>query len=70
MTNETIARNYAAVLFDLAERHEGLEAFAEGVDTVVERLDKNPSFQTFLETPRIADRDKKARLEKVLGGAP
>jgi len=69
VTNETIARNYAAVLFDLAERHEGLEAFAEGVDTVVELLDKNPSFQTFLETPRIADRDKKALLEKVLGGA-
>ncbi len=69
MTNETIARNYAAALFDLAERHEGLEAFAEGVDTVVELLDKNPSFQTFLETPRIADRDKKALLEKVLGGA-
>jgi len=69
VTNETIARNYAAALFDLAERHEGLEAFAEGVDTVVELLDKNPSFQTFLETPRIADRDKKALLEKVLGGA-
>ena len=68
MTNETIARNYAAALFDLAERHEGLEAFAEGVDTVVELLDENPSFQTFLETPRIADRDKKALLEKVLGG--
>lgn len=69
MTNETVARNYAAVLFDLAERHEGLEAFTGGVDTVVDLLDQNPAFRTFLETPRIADRDKKALLEKVFGGA-
>ncbi len=69
MTNQTVARNYAAVLFDLAERHEGLEAFTGGVDTVVDLLDQNPAFRTFLETPRIADRDKKALLEKVFGGA-
>ena len=68
MTHETIARNYAATLFDLAQRHEGLEAFAEGVDTVVGLLDKNPSFRVFLETPRVADRDKKELLKKVFGG--
>ena len=28
MTNETIARNYAATLLDLAQRHDGLEDFA------------------------------------------
>ena len=67
MTNETIARNYASALFDLAQKHEGLEAFAEGVDTVVGLVDKNPSFRTFLETPRIADRDKKDLLKKVFG---
>ncbi len=69
MTNETIARNYAATLFDLAQRHEGLEAFAQGVDTVVGLLDQNPSFRLFLGTPRIADRDKKEVLMKVFGGA-
>lgn len=69
MTNETIARNYAAALFDLAQKHEGLEVFAEGVDTVVGLVDKNPSFRTFLETPRIADRDKKDLLKKVFGEA-
>ena len=68
MTNETIARNYAATLFDLAERHEGLEAFSEGVDTVVGLLDQNPSFRLFLDTPRIGDRDKKTLLKKVFGG--
>jgi len=65
VTNETIARNYAAALFDLAQRHEGLEAFAQGVDTVVGLLDQNPRFRVFLETPRIADRDKKELLKKV-----
>ena len=67
MTNETIARNYAATLFDLAQKHDGLEAFAQGVDTVLGLMDGNPSFKTFLETPRIADHDKKALLKKVFG---
>ncbi len=67
MTNETIARNYAAALFDLAQRHEGLEAFAHGVDIVVGLLDQNPNFLVFLETPRIADRDKKELLKRVFG---
>jgi len=68
VTNETIARNYAATLFELAQRHEGLEVFAEGLDTVVGLLDQNPSFRVFLGTPRIADQDKKAVLGKVLEG--
>jgi F-type H+-transporting ATPase subunit delta len=66
VTNETIARNYAGTLFDLAQRHEGLEAFAEGMDTVVALLDQNPSFKLFLETPRISDQEKKDLLKKVL----
>ena len=67
MTNETIARDYAASLFDLAQRHEGLEAFAQGVDIVVALLNQNPKFRVFLETPRIADMDKKDLLKKVFG---
>ena len=67
MTNETIARNYAATLFELAQRHDGLEAFAGGLDTVVGLLDQNPSFRVLLETPRVAGRDKKELLKKVLG---
>ena len=65
MTNETIARNYAATLFDLAQRHEGLEVFSGGMDIVVGLLDQNPTFRLFLETPRISDRDKKELLKKV-----
>ena len=69
MTNETIARNYAATLFDLAQSHDGLDAFAGGMDVVVGLLDNNPSFRIFLETPRIADRDKKVLLKKVFAEA-
>jgi F-type H+-transporting ATPase subunit delta len=67
VTNETIARNYAATLFELAQRYEGVEAFVRGLDAVVGLLDQNPSFRLFLETPRIADREKKALLKKVFG---
>ncbi len=67
MTNETIARNYAATLFELARRHDGLEAFAEGMDLVVGLLDQNPDFRIFLETPRISDEEKKGLLKKVFG---
>jgi F-type H+-transporting ATPase subunit delta len=69
VTNETIARSYAVTLFELARRQNGLESFAEGMDTVVGLLDQNPSFRVFLETPRIADRDKKVLLKKVFGNA-
>lgn len=65
MTNETIARSYAGTLFDLARRHEGLDAFAEGMDIVVGLLDQTPNLKLFLETPRVADRDKKDLLKKV-----
>jgi F-type H+-transporting ATPase subunit delta len=67
VTNETIARNYAATLFDLARRHDSLASFSEGLDTVVGLLDQNPGFRLFLETPRIADRDKKDLLKRVFG---
>jgi F-type H+-transporting ATPase subunit delta len=67
VTNETIARNYAATLFELARRHDGLDAFAEGVDLVAGLLDQSSDFRIFLETPRISDEEKKALLRKVFG---
>lgn len=67
MTNETIARNYAATLFELALKNQSLDAYAEGMDTVLALVDQNPNFRLFLETPRIADRDKKELLKKVFG---
>jgi F-type H+-transporting ATPase subunit delta len=68
VTNETIARNYAATLFELARRHDALETFAHGMDTVLELLDRHPGFKLFLETPRISEKEKQAVLEKVFRG--
>jgi F-type H+-transporting ATPase subunit delta len=63
--DETVARNYAEALFELAERHEGLEVYGAGIDTVSRLLDENPKFRLFLETPRIDAEDKKTVVRKV-----
>ncbi len=68
MRDETIARSYAETLFDLAERHEGLDAFGAGIETVAKLLDEDPRFRLFLETPRITDVDRKAVVRKAFGG--
>ena len=69
MTNETIAKNYAATLFELARRHDGLESFSEGMALVVGLLEQHPSFKLFLETPRVPEKEKEALLDKVFRGA-
>ena len=65
MRDETVARSYAEALFDLAQRHEGLEAYAQGIATVAALLDENPRFALFIETPRIDAADKKALIQKA-----
>lgn len=68
MRDETVARNYARTLFELATRHEGVERYQEGIDTVSCLLDENPEFGLFLQTPRVALADKKKVVRKALGG--
>ena len=67
MREDTVAANYAETLFELAERHEGVEAFAAGVESVA-ALMEDPTVREFLVTPRISAGDRKAALERVLGG--
>ena len=68
MRDETVARSYAEALFELAQRHEGLEVYGEGIATVASLLDENPSFRLFLETPRVDAEDKKAVVRKAFDG--
>ena len=68
MRDETVARNYARTLFELATRHEGVEKYQEGIDTVSHLLDDNPGFGLFLQTPRITLSDKKEVIRKTFGG--
>ena len=67
MRDETIARNYAEALFELAERHEGVEAYGTGIEVVARLIDENDDFRRFLQTPRIAVAEKKALVRKVFG---
>jgi F-type H+-transporting ATPase subunit delta len=63
--DETIARNYAEALFELAERHEGVEAYGTGIEVVARLIDENDDFRRFLQTPRIALAQKKAVVRRV-----
>lgn len=69
MREQTVARNYAAALFELARKDEGLERYQDGIETVARLLDENPRFRTFLETPRIPTADKKQVIRKTFGAA-
>lgn len=69
MRDETVARNYAETLFSLGQRHEGIPAFAAGMDLVDGLLEQEPNFRRFLETPRIETEEKKALVRKVFGQA-
>ena len=65
MRDETVARNYAETLFELATRNDALEAYAEAIETVARFLEEERDFRLFLETPRIDDEDKKAVIKKA-----
>ena len=70
MRDETVARNYAEALFELAERYEGAEAYGTGVETIARLIDENDDFRRFLETPRIAVGHKKTVVRRVFGEIP
>jgi len=67
--DETVAKNYAETLFELARRHDGLEAYGAAIATVAGAIDEDPRFRLFLETPRIEDEEKKAVVRRVFGEA-
>jgi F-type H+-transporting ATPase subunit delta len=67
--DETVARNYAHTLFELASRHEGVERYGEGVEVVARLLDEDPRFALFLQSPRIPLDAKKKVVRKAFGSA-
>lgn len=68
MRDETVARSYAETLFELAAKHDALESYGEGIDTIATLIEENPKARMFLETPRIDDAVKKDAVQEVLGG--
>lgn len=67
MRDETVSKNYAETLFELARRNDAIELYGEELETVARLLDENPRFRMFIETPRIEDGDRKALIRKVFG---
>jgi len=67
--DETVARNYAETLFELARRHDALEAYGGAMETVASLLEENPKMRLFLETPRISDEAKKEVVQRAFGEA-
>lgn len=65
MRDETVSRNYAGTLLELARGHEGIEVYEEAIEAVARLVDQNREFRIFLETPRIAAGPKKEVLRKA-----
>lgn len=68
MRDETVARNYAEALLELAARGEGVEAFSTAVSEVARVLDEDPRFRAFLETPQVDAAAKKSVLRSAFAG--
>ncbi|MDX1495188.1 MAG: ATP synthase F1 subunit delta [Longimicrobiales bacterium] len=67
MRDETVARNYAETLFELADRNDAVEEYGDAIQTIGRVIDENDDFRLFLETPRIEDDEKKQVVRKVFG---
>ena len=65
MRDETVARNYAETLFELASRNESIQEYGEALGMVAVLLEDDSRFRTFVETPRIDDEAKKDVIRKV-----
>lgn len=67
MRDETVARNYAETLFELATRNDALQEYGDAIETVAQLIEEDPRFRLFLETPRIDDDDKKQVVRRAFG---
>ena len=65
MRDETVARNYAETLFELASRNESIREYGDALGMVAGLLEDDSRFRTFVETPRIDDENKKDVIRKV-----
>ena len=65
MRDETVARNYAETLFQLALRNNALQGYGDAVEMVAKLIEEDSKFRLFIETPRIDDADKKNVIKKA-----
>lgn len=70
MRSETIARNYAEALFELAERGGKLYEYADLIDAVASAVEQTPELQAVLMSPRVPKAEKSRLLARGLAQAP
>ena len=70
MSNQTVARNYAEVLFDIAGRSGQPERYADLIDAVAAAVDTIPRVQAVLMSPRVPKSEKARFLGAALKDAP
>jgi len=69
MREPTIARNYAEVLLELANRAGDLRGWGEMIDNVSNALETDRRLRVFLESPRVSAQQKNDIIQKAYGGA-
>jgi len=70
VSNQTVARNYAEVLFDIAGRSGQPERYADLIDAVAAAVDTIPRVQAVLMSPRIPKSEKARFLGVALKDTP
>jgi F-type H+-transporting ATPase subunit delta len=70
VSNQTVARNYAEVLFDIAGRSGHPERYADLIDAVAAAVDTIPRVQAVLMSPRIPKSEKARFLGAALKDTP
>ena len=68
MREDTVVRSYAETLFELAERHGGVESYGEAAADVAGMLEER-RVRDFFGTPRVTVEAKKAAIQRALGSS-
>ena len=68
MQETTVARNYAEALFELAQRDDDLELYAQQLGLFADLVETERDLRLFLETPQIEPSDKKKAIRDVFQG--
>ncbi len=68
MREPTIARNYAEALFQVGERNDETERFADLLDALAGAIETDEHIRVVLESPRVSKRQKSQILRRALEG--
>jgi len=68
MQETTVARNYAEALFDLAQRDDDLELYAQQLGLFADLVEAENDFRLFLASPQIEPSEKKKVVRDVFEG--